>query len=861
MPSRASICEGLHVASAMSTLFFMFLSFLWYFGRKRYSPNATIRKAAARLLPIVVIVLLYVAEVFLIFSRNDDTVAQNETRIVSDAFSALAWFAISFRVDLLVVETAGLSLITIVFSIAMLAVEITYPEASTAAEAQRWAIVGVQAARILALFGLLLDSGYHYLTRTRKGEGYEEARNSSRLNGDGTAARRDSYGSDTSGRSELLSDDGSSCSDSDSDSDSGWSSDSGSYDGEEEAVKGSASGQLRRSGSWMSYLHKFRLFVPYLIPKKDHKVQACIAICIICIIGDRFLNILVPQQIGLVADKIVAGEAPYPDLVLYLILSLAQGESGLEMIQAIAKIPVEQFSYRQITNAAFNHVMNLGMDFHSDRDSAEVMKAIEQGEALTNVVKTAVLEMMPTVIDMAVAFVYLYLKFSSSVALCMMVASFAFLVLEVVSSTWNIDNRRRVTKNARREARVMHQAVQGWQTVSIFNMFSYERFRFGGAVDRHLEAKLAWQRRDAYIQGLLQALVPTTFVVLAALVIRQIRDGHATPGDFVFLIQYWDYLIMPIKYLSHEYRFLMADLIDAERLLDLLLSKPSINDKEGAPSFGQVEGRVEYEHVNFAYDSRRTALHDININVAPGETVALVGSTGSGKSSLIKLLLRYYDVTSGSIKIDGKDIRDVTQGSLRDTLGVVPQDPLLFNASVMENLRYAKLSASDEEIYEACRAAAIHDKIMSFPDGYETGVGENGVRLSGGEIQRLAIARVFLKNPPILILDEATSAVDTETETQIQDALRRLSNKRTTLVIAHRLSTVINATQILVLQDGEIIERGTHDELLDLGGRYFTLWNKQLGDSTNASDSGSDGGSESGGESEGEEDDRLLIDT
>lgn len=202
--------------------------------------------------------------------------------------------------------------------------------------------------------------------------------------------------------------------------------------------------------------------------------------------------------------------------------------------------------------------------------------------------------------------------------------------------------------------------------------------------------------------------------------------------------------------------------------------------------------------------------------------------------------MRYYDVTGGSIRVDGKDIRDVTQGSLRNVLGVVPQDPLLFNASVMENLRYAKLSASDDEVFEACRAAAIHDKIASFPDGYDTNVDENGVRLSGGEIQRLAIARAFLKNPPILILDEATSAVDTETEAEIQEALRRLSVKRTTFVIAHRLSMVISADQILVLQDGEVVERGTHQKLLDKGGRYHSLWHKQLGDSSEGSDAGGD---------------------
>ncbi|KAM4057779.1 ABC transporter [Hirsutella rhossiliensis] len=820
MITPAGVREGLQVAFAIITLFFLFVTFLIYYGRKRFDKKAVLPKGLLRAMAVGLVVVLYVAEVCLVALRGGP-VAQNEIRFVSCILAALAWVAVSFRRSFLVVETCGLSLITLVFGIPLLVVEAVYQKALGPVPAHHYALLGVQAARLLVLVVLLLDGSCRMCARRKKQDESAEARPFLRdSNGDAAASH---------------------VSDSDSDSDSDWTSDSGSADEDEDGeLKDSEASKLRRSGSWIVYVRKFKLFVPYLIPKKDHKVQACILLCIVCMIGDRFLNIIVPRQIGIITDKIVAGEAPYPELGLYLILSLAQGDSGLELIQALAKIPVEQFSYRQITNAAFNHVMNLGMDFHSDRDSAEVMKAIEQGEALTNVVKTAVLEIMPTIFDMIVAFVFLYIKFSSSVALCMMFASLTFLVVEVVSSTWNIENRRRVTKTERREARVMHQAVQGWLTVSAFNMFSYEKFRFGGAVDKHLSAKTAWMRRDAFIQALLQALVPTTFVMLAALVIRQIRDGHATAGDFVFLIQYWDYLIMPLKFLSHEYRFLMADLIDAERLLDLLTAEAHVVDKEGASALGAVEGRVEFDHVNFSYDSRRTAIHDVSFSVAPGETVALVGSTGSGKSSLIKLLMRYYDVTSGSIRVDGKDIRDVTQGSLRNVLGVVPQDPLLFNASIMENLRYAKLSASDDEVIEACRAAAIHDKITSFPDGYETNVGENGVRLSGGEIQRLAIARAFLKNPPILILDEATSAVDTETEFEIQEAIKALSTKRTTFVIAHRLSTVINANQILVLQDGQVVERGTHHELLEKGGRYHSLWHKQLGDSSNGSEAGGD---------------------
>ncbi|KAK7227738.1 hypothetical protein V2G26_015741 [Clonostachys chloroleuca] len=519
-------------------------------------------------------------------------------------------------------------------------------------------------------------------------------------------------------------------------------------------------------------------------------------------------------------------------------LELLHGSSGVDLIADLAKIPVQQFSYRGVTNAAFNHVMSQALDFHSDRDSAEVMKAIEQGEALNNILERAALDILPTLIDMAVALVILYAKFGSTAMLCMISAFYCFIGLEVVTFTWNVKNRRTLTRSKREEARIQHQAVQGWQTVSAFNMFSYERFRFGAAVDSHLSADMRWGVTDAYISGMVQALVPVTFFILSVVVIREIAHGRATPGDFVFLMQYWDYLIWPIKWLAHEYRSMMSNLVDAERLLDLLSTEPTVVDRPGATELGKVTGHVTFDNVGFSYDSKRPVLHDVNIYAKPGQTIAFVGATGAGKSSLAKLLLRYYDVTSGSIRIDGRDVRDVTQGSLRDTIGVVPQDPLLFNASIMENIRYARLSATDEEVHAACRAASIHDKILTFTKGYRTPVGENGVKLSGGEVQRVAIARAFLKGPPILILDEATSAVDTETEALIQGALRELSERRTMFVVAHRLSTIVAADQILVMHEGTVVERGTHRELLEKRGRYHSLWQKQFEGLSEAQQSG-----------------------
>jgi ABC-type multidrug transport system fused ATPase/permease subunit len=290
----------------------------------------------------------------------------------------------------------------------------------------------------------------------------------------------------------------------------------------------------------------------------------------------------------------------------------------------------------------------------------------------------------------------------------------------------------------------------------------------------------------------------------------------------------------PVYVLSHSYRRISSSLIDAERLLQLLNIKPTVADQDGANELIVQDGKVEFKHVEFAYDPRKPILQGVNLQAEGGQTIAFVGETGGGKSTMLKLLFRFYDVTRGSIMIDGQDLRSVTQSSLREALGLVPQDPVLFNQTIRQNIRYACLEATDAQIEDACRAAAVHDDIIGFPDKYNSKVGERGVRLSGGQLQRIAIARVLLKNPKIVLLDEATSAIDSATEEQIQRAFRKLSKGRTTFVIAHRLSTIVHANQILVVEKGKVIERGTHIDLLHARGKYFELWSKQTSGHTSA---------------------------
>ncbi|KAH8592074.1 hypothetical protein B0O99DRAFT_690133 [Bisporella sp. PMI_857] len=810
MATRLGVCRALHYSCALTSFLYIAISILINLGRVKRSKNYAKRHPRSSTVLIGLLALSYVTEGATIVK---DDFARSQAHIFHMVSLALIWSVVGARQikqNAARYELLGISLITSVFEALLLALSSFHGLGHFRPTSK----LVSQVIRILLLLYLLADTRHAWFSG-------DESRPIFRSNGRDQSPGEANYGTESLLHHPNFENDDNLASDSHAEFDSDFD------DGED--IKKIRAKRLQETGSWWVYLKDFSIFVPYLIPRNDRKVQSCLFVSLLCLACNRILNVLVPRQLGIVADKLLAKEAPYGALGYWLLLGMLSGESGLGLIEELAKIPIKQFSYRQITNAAFNHVMNLEMEFHAERDSAEVMKAIEQGESLTNLLETAVLEIVPTIVDLLIASVFLSWKFNVYVSLAMVVASIGYISVEVFTSNWNIPYRRRVTKAAREEARVMHQAVQGWQNVWYFNRFAYERRRFGESVETHLTADRHWSERNAYFKAITELWIPTTFFSLGCLILHDISQGRASAGDFVFYIQYWDTLIYPLKFLSSQYRWLMSDLVDAERLLFLLQTKPAVTNRKGAKPLGSVKGHVAFKHVHFSYDPRKPTIEDVNISAAPGETVALVGMTGAGKSSIIKLLLRFYDVSSGQIEIDGQDIRDVTLGSLRDVLGVVPQEPLLFNASIIENLRYARPSATDDEIFAACRAAAIHDKILTFADRYDTSVGEQGVKLSRGELQRLAIARVFLKDPPIFILDEATSAIDTNTESEIQNALDVLRTKRTTFVIAHRISTVVGADQILVVHEGRIVESGTHQELLRRDGRYMNLWANQIG--------------------------------
>ncbi|EMC92913.1 hypothetical protein BAUCODRAFT_266686 [Baudoinia panamericana UAMH 10762] len=590
--------------------------------------------------------------------------------------------------------------------------------------------------------------------------------------------------------------------------------------------------RLQKSGNWFNYLKDFKVFIPILWPGRDRVVQVCMAAVACVLLAERFLNVLVPRQLGILterlAEKAGSGTIPWPALQVWLVLTWLQSGVGISLIKTLAELRIQQFAYRSIGTTAFRHIMGLSMNFHNEKSSGELIRAIEQGQNLQGMLEFVAFEVGPMLIDLTVAFVYVYTLFDVYMSLILLVVGLAYVWIGAKTTQWSLKQRRRFNNAWRNEAKVQNEAISNWQTVSHFNRGTYECERYGNSLTEFNASE--WRYYLAYYVGgggqssimLIGRLAAT---ILAA---YRVIQGRAKVGAFITLISYWHSVESPLMQVSYSIRRVSQMLTDSERLLQLLLTKPTVSSPADAPKLVVKEGEVEFDQVDFAYDPRKPILQKVSFRAKAGETIALVGETGGGKSTLLKLLYRYYDVNSGSIRIDGQDIRTVTLDSLRDSFGMVPQDPALFNVTLMENLKYARLDATDEEVMEACRAAAIYDKIESFPDKWKSTVGERGVKLSGGELQRVAIARAILRQPKIVLLDEATSMIDAETESLIQQALKRLTAGRTTFVIAHRLSTIQHADQILVIHDGQIVERGTHESLFQENGRYVALWSKQL---------------------------------
>lgn len=470
--------------------------------------------------------------------------------------------------------------------------------------------------------------------------------------------------------------------------------------------------------------------------------------------------------------------------------------------------------------------MSLSMDYHTSRSTGKVITAIEQGTNLSFIMDI-VLGLGPRVLDLLIAAVYLTKVFDASTGVVMLMATLINGYVTIKGSKIEASIERKYVNNEQEENKVMYDAISNWYTVEIHNRRSYEEQRYNNAVMKNLLSMRRYSDINQVVWSMQDSVLKIGYMIVCYMIATRVADGTSTVSDFVFMTSYWSSISGPMMALAYHLRETTSQLVKAEWLYQLLQTKPSVQDKEGAQPLQITNCEIEFQDVAFGYGADRQILHDISFKVEPGQSIALVGETGSGKSTILKLLYRFYDVTHGRITIDGQDLRDVTLDSLRDSLGAVPQDPSVFDQTIMENLLYARPFATEQDVFEACRRARIHDQIMSFPEGYKSRIGERGVRLSGGELQRLAIARVLIRRPRIVVLDEATSAVDSETEASVQQAIKALSEGRTVFTIAHRLSTVVAADRILVVHKGEIVESGSHRELLARDGRYANLWRIQ----------------------------------
>ncbi|KAI0389028.1 hypothetical protein F5Y17DRAFT_158252 [Xylariaceae sp. FL0594] len=588
--------------------------------------------------------------------------------------------------------------------------------------------------------------------------------------------------------------------------------------------------RLQEEGSWIAYVKGFMVFFPYIWPVGNRRLQMHIVLVGLCLLANNGLNFLTPRQYGAVLDSL-SGEStrnPWIQVIIFAALRVLASESGLPLLRDSLWIEVEYHSREALSVAAYSHVMNLSSEFHDGQSSSDIQLAISSGYHITTLLESICFRAVPMVIDLFVAFTYLSVKFGPYEGFITVATGITFLQAAARLVALHKEKRKKMVSTFYEEHYTRQAGIQGWSTVVTFNQVPYEEDRHAAAVNKQTSAYKSIYHGSLNGQALQYLILIAGLLAGAFLAVYQITQNRATAGDFVMLLTYWAQLTSPLQFFSSMGRNLSQSLVHVERLLEVMRTKATVGDKPGARPLKFKGGKVEFRNVSFSYDKKKEILKGVKLVVSPGTTVAFVGATGAGKSTIFKVLGRFYDVTGGSILIDGQDIRDVTVSSLRQCIGVVPQSPVLFDDTIMNNVRYARLEASDEEVYSACKAAAIHDQIMGFTEGYQTRVGERGIKISGGELQRLAIARAILKNPPIVLLDEATSAVDVDTEQKIQESLRALCKNRTTCIVAHRLSTVMNADVIFVVADGHIVEEGSHEELLAKKGKYAELWSKQI---------------------------------
>ena len=532
----------------------------------------------------------------------------------------------------------------------------------------------------------------------------------------------------------------------------------------------------------------------------------------------------------------LSGEAPDGAMMLALGavgLTVAYGmarlmNTGFQQLRDVVFARVAQSALRRLALRTFTHIHALSLRYHIARKTGALSRVMERGvKAVQFLLRFLVFSIGPLLLELALVAVVLVSLFDWTFLAVLVVTVTAYVVFTFRVTEWRLAIRRQMNEEDNRANQRAIDSLLNFETVKYFGAERREAERYDAAMAGFEDASVRTSTSLAALNFGQALIIDAGLVAIMVLAARGVAAGDMTVGDFVMVNAYMLQIIVPLGFLGTVYREIRQSLLDMGEMFDLLEQDPDLPERPGAPALRLAGGEVVFDDVRFAYEPDREILKGVTIRAAPGESVAIVGPTGSGKSTLGRLLFRFYDVTGGAVRIDGQDVREVSQASLHDAIGVVPQDTVLFNDTILYNIAYGRPEATRAEVEAAARAAGIHDFVAGLPRGYDTLVGERGLKLSGGEKQRVGIARTVLKDPPILLLDEATSALDTATEQGIQASLERMGRGRTVLMIAHRLSTVVQADRIVVLEDGRVIEQGPHAELLERGGRYADLWRRQ----------------------------------